>query len=76
MRTKTQVMAVGAVERAVRSSVAVGEVLSTPTGRGQFRVAEYRFDSLVLLLGAKEAGLPCHGRPWRACLISCEDVSG
>jgi hypothetical protein len=40
-----------------------GDALATPSGRGQFTVARYTTDSLVLLLGEKEAWTPL---PWRA----------
>ena len=43
------------VEAAVRHAVRAGDVLPTPTGRGQFTVAELRPDGFVLLLGPKEA---------------------
>jgi hypothetical protein len=51
------------VQRAIRASLAPGEPLATPTGRGQFSVAEFRSDAIVLLLGAKEAWTPL---PWEA----------
>jgi hypothetical protein len=53
----------GRVENAVRGSVAPGELLATPTGRGRFKVARYTSEGLVLLLGAKEAWTPL---PWQA----------
>lgn len=56
-------MVAGRVEQAVRASVAAGEPLQTPTGRGTFSVARYTSDGLVLLLGAKEAWTPL---PWAA----------
>lgn len=48
----------GRVEVAVRSAVTPGERLLTPTGRGVFEVARYTSDSLVLLLGQKQAWTP------------------
>jgi hypothetical protein len=53
----------GRVESAIRGSVSPGERLATPTGRGQFKVARYTTEGLVLLLGAKEAWTPL---PWHA----------
>jgi hypothetical protein len=53
----------GRVESAVRAAITPGDVLATPSGRGQFTVARYTTDSLVLLLGEKEAWTPL---PWRA----------
>ncbi|MEP7194786.1 MAG: hypothetical protein ABI903_18235 [Actinomycetota bacterium] len=53
----------GRVEAAVRKAVVPGARLSTPTGRGQFSIACYTTDVLVLLLGAKENRTPL---PWRA----------
>jgi len=53
----------GRVEDAVRKSVTPGELLATPTGRGQFTVARYSSDGLALLLGRKEAWTPLS---WRA----------
>jgi hypothetical protein len=53
----------GRVESAIRGSVSPGELLVTPTGRGQFKVAQYTTQGLVLLLGAKEAWTPL---PWQA----------
>jgi len=41
----------GPVERAIRGSVAPGETLVTPTGRGQFVVERMDDVGLVLLLG-------------------------
>jgi hypothetical protein len=52
----------GRVEAAVRAAVPVGARLLTPTGRGQFSVARYTSDALVLLLGDQEAWTPL---PWR-----------
>jgi hypothetical protein len=51
------------MEAAVRMAVAPGARLRTPTGRGQFSVAQYTADGLVLLLGDKEAWTPL---PWKA----------
>lgn len=53
----------GRVEVAVRDSVSPGDRLATPSGRGQFTVARYTSDGLVLLLGEKEAWTPL---PWQA----------
>ena len=53
----------GPVEDAVRGAVSPGDRLATPSGRGQFTVAWYTADGLVLLLGEKEAWTPL---PWRA----------
>jgi hypothetical protein len=53
----------GRVERAVRAAITPGDVLDTPSGRGQFTIARYTTDSVVLLLGEKEAWTPL---PWRA----------
>lgn len=53
----------GRIESAIRRSVSPGELLATPTGRGQFKVAHYTTEGLVLLLGAKEAWTPL---PWQA----------
>jgi hypothetical protein len=53
----------GTVEAAVRAAIAPGEVLTTPSGRAPFTIARYTHDSLVLLLGEKEAWTPL---PWRA----------
>ena len=53
----------GRVESATRGSVSPAELLPTPTGRGQFKVARYTTEGLVLLLGAKEAQTPL---PWQA----------
>ena len=65
----------GKVEDAVRSAVAPGEVLATPSGRGHFRVARYTADALVLQLGETQAWTPL---PWRALgyPISCVDGTG
>jgi hypothetical protein len=46
---------IGAVESAVRRNITTGAVLSTPTGRGQFTVAELGIRGPVLLLGHQEA---------------------
>jgi hypothetical protein len=43
--------------------VSPGDRLATPSGRGQFTVARYTSDGLVLLLGEKEAWTPL---PWPA----------
>jgi hypothetical protein len=51
------------VERAVRAAITPGDVLATPSGRGQFTIARYTTDSLVLLLGQKETWTPL---PWHA----------
>jgi hypothetical protein len=48
----------GATHRAYRTGR-----LPTPTGRGEFSVARYSTDGLVLPLGKKEAWTPL---PWRA----------
>ena len=53
----------GRVERAVRTAITPGDVLATPSDRGQFTIARYTTDSLALLLGEKEAWTPL---PWRA----------
>jgi hypothetical protein len=53
----------GRVEAAVRSVVSPGDRLATPSGRGQFTVARYTGDGIVLLLGEKEAWTPL---PWQA----------
>ena len=53
----------GRVEAAVRDSISPGDRLVTPSGRGQFTVARYPDDGLVLLLGEKEAWTPL---PWKA----------
>lgn len=42
----------GKVEQAVRSAIAPGQILHTPTGRATFTVAEYTSQHIVLLLGA------------------------
>lgn len=51
------------VEDAVRDAVYPGDVLATPSGEGQFTVARYTSDGLVLLLGEKKAWTLL---PWRA----------
>lgn len=51
------------VEAAVRGAVSPGDRLATPSGRGQFTVARFTSDGLVLLLGEKEAWTPL---PWQA----------
>lgn len=48
----------GAVEDAVRRAVSPGALLPTPSGRGQFKVAEYTAHGIVLLLGEKQARTP------------------
>jgi hypothetical protein len=53
----------GPVEDAVRGAVPPGDRLATPSGRGQFTVAQHTADGLVLLLGEREAWTPL---PWRA----------
>jgi hypothetical protein len=53
----------GRAESAVRAAIAPGDVLATLSGRGRFTVARYTTDTLVLLLGEKEAWTPL---PWRA----------
>lgn len=53
----------GSVEDAVRRAVAPGDLLATPSGRGQFTVAEYTAYGIVLLLGEKQAWTPL---PWQA----------
>jgi hypothetical protein len=45
----------GPIETAVRKSIRSGAVLSTPTGRGQFTVADIGIKGPILLLGRKEA---------------------
>jgi hypothetical protein len=62
----------GPVERAVRASVAAGEVLPTPTGRASFAVHAIDSDGIVLLFGPKKTathfdwdcleGIPTHFR--------------
>jgi hypothetical protein len=44
----------GPIETAVRNSVTAGDVLSTPTGRGQFIVADVGAKGPILLLGPKQ----------------------
>jgi hypothetical protein len=53
----------GPVESAVRKGVTAGAVLSTPTGRGRFTVADIGNRGPVLLLGRKEARTVI---PWTA----------
>jgi len=48
----------GAVEDAVRGAVSPGDLLATPSGRGQFTIAEYTAYEIVLLLGEKQARTP------------------
>ena len=45
----------GAVETAIRSAIPPGLRLPTPTGRGEFMVAEIDSDGVVLLLGEQQA---------------------
>ena len=47
----------GRVESAVRAAITPGDVLTTPSGRGRgrFTIARYTTDTIVLLLGEKEA---------------------
>jgi hypothetical protein len=56
-------MTSGRVEAAVRGAIPAGSRLSTPTGRGEFTLARYSGEGLVLLLGEKEAWTSL---PWRA----------
>jgi hypothetical protein len=51
------------VKSAVRATMQPGERLTTPTGRGQFTVAQFSSTGLVLLLGTKESRTPV---PWKA----------
>ena len=51
----------GRVEVAVRGAVPFGSRLPTPTGRGEFSVARYSTDGLVLLMGERRPGLHCRG---------------
>lgn len=63
--------AMGPVERAVRTAIAPGSRLPTPTGQGKFVVAALRADALVLLLGEQQAWTSMAGttsRDW--CLFS------
>ena len=53
----------GAVEAAIRRAVAPGEQLRTPSGRGQFTIACYTSQDLVLLLGQTQTPVRL---PWRA----------
>jgi hypothetical protein len=53
----------GPVEDAVRGAVSPRDLLATPSGRGQFTVAEYDTHGIVLLLGEKQARTPL---PWQA----------
>lgn len=46
------------VERAIRTACHPGQVLQTPTGRGQFSIARFDDRGMVLLLGSKEAPTP------------------
>lgn len=45
----------GAIERAIRAHCQAGLRLRTPTGRGEFTLAEINADGIILLLGEKEA---------------------
>lgn len=45
----------GSVEHAVRRAASPRDLLATPSGRGQFTVAEYTAHGIVLLLGGKQA---------------------
>jgi hypothetical protein len=53
----------GAVEDAVRTAVSPRDLLATPSGRGQFTIAEYTARGIVLLLGEKQHRTPL---PWQA----------
>jgi hypothetical protein len=53
----------GSVEDAVRQAAPPRDLLATPSGRGQFAVAEYTAHGIVLLPGAKQARTPM---PWQA----------
>jgi hypothetical protein len=53
----------GAVEDAVRAAVSPRALLATPSGRGQFTIAEYTAHGIVLLLGEKQHRTPL---PWQA----------
>lgn len=53
----------GPVEAAIRQAVAPGEPLRTPSGRGQFSIARYTAEDLVLLLGRTQTPARL---PWRA----------
>jgi hypothetical protein len=53
----------GSVQDAVRRAVCLWDLPATPSGRGQFTVAEYTAHGIVLLLGAKRARTPL---PWQA----------
>ncbi|MCP4304792.1 MAG: hypothetical protein GY788_07960 [bacterium] len=59
----------GPIEGAIRSSASPGLTLSTPTGRGQFSVAQIDERGIVLLLGKKEWPTPL---TW-ACLEGIAD---
>ncbi|MGO8727761.1 MAG: hypothetical protein ACLQK8_13845 [Streptosporangiaceae bacterium] len=53
----------GKVQDAVREAVPAAMPLATPSGRGQFTIARYTTDALVLLLGVKQWPTRL---PWRA----------
>jgi hypothetical protein len=48
----------GPVERAIRATIREGEGLQTPIQQAPFSVARLTDESLVLLLGAKQASTP------------------
>ena len=58
-----RISTMGPVERAVRGRITPGAVLSTPTGRGQFTVAELGTKGPRLLVGQKENRMLI---PWAA----------
>lgn len=45
----------GPIEQAIRATTVAGTRLRTPTGRGEFSVADINDKGVVLLLGAQEA---------------------
>ncbi len=45
----------GPIETAIRNTCAEGSRLSTPSGRGEFSIAQIDAHGIVLLLGVKEA---------------------
>lgn len=53
----------GPVEAAIRTAVAPGQQLQTPSGRGQFSIARYTAAGLVLLLGQTRTPVRL---PWRS----------
>ncbi len=53
----------GPVEAAIRRAIAPGQQLHTPSGRGQFSIARYTAENLVLLLGQTQTPVRL---PWRA----------